>query len=136
MLDDDDESTQAADYILYSADRLMSESIQYTPWGMVNEGQKLYSQPVAAFSVIKDNYNLLSSIVAYVVTGNPEDLYYQSGTRSGENKVTTSLVKQIPVWNQIQKHEQLGANNSYYKLRSNPLNGISSIIGNWIEDNE
>lgn len=136
MLDDDDESTQAADYILYSADRLMSESIQYTPWGMVNEGQKLYSQPVAAFSVIKDNYNLLSSIVAYVVTGNPEDLYYQSGTHSGENKVTTSLVKQIPVWNQIQKHEQLGANNSYYKLRSNPLSGISSVIGNWIEDNE
>lgn len=136
MLDDDDEATQAADYILYSADRLMSESIQYTPWGMVNEGTKLYSQPVAAFSVIKDNYNLLSSIVAYVVTGDPEDLYYQSGSHAGENRVKTALVKQIPVWNQLQKHENLGANNSYYKLRSNPINGISSIIGSWIEDNE
>lgn len=39
MLDDDDESTQIADYVLYSADRLMSETIQYNPWGMMNEGQ-------------------------------------------------------------------------------------------------
>lgn len=136
MLDDDDESTQAADYILYSADRLMSESIQYTPWGMVNEGSKLYKQPVAAFSLVQDASNIISAITSYVITGEVEDLYYQSGTKSGQNKVTTSLVKFVPIWNQLQKHENLGNNNQYYKLRSNPFSGISSLIGDIIEENE
>lgn len=136
MLDDDDESTQAADYILYSADRLMSESIQYTPWGMVNEGSKLYKQPVAAFSLVQDASNIISAVTSYVITGEVEDLYYQSGTKSGQNKVTTSLVKFVPIWNQLQKHENLGNNNQYYKLRSNPFSGISSLIGDIIEENE
>lgn len=138
LLDDDDDSTQTADYILYSADRLMSETIQYTPWGMVNEGQKLYSQPVAAFSIIKDNYNLLESCVSYIVTGNEDDLYYNSGTMSGENKLTTNLLKQVPLANQIRKHERLGANNSYYKVRSSPFSGLGQFAANMItgEDEE
>lgn len=134
MLDDDDESTQAADYILYSADRLMSESIQYTPWGMVNEGSKLYKQPVAAFSLVQDASNIISAVTSYVITGEVEDLYYQSGTKSGQNKVTTSLVKFVPIWNQLQKHENLGNNNQYYKLRTSPLSGISQMLSSMIEE--
>lgn len=130
LLDDDDDSTQTADYILYSADRLMSETIQYTPWGMANEGQKLYSQPVAALSIIKDNWNLLESCVSYIVTGNEDDLYYNSGTMSGENKVVTNIWKQVPLVNQIRKHERLGANNSYYKVRSSPFSGLGQIAAN------
>ena len=37
----------------------MSETIQYTPWGLANEGKKLYSQPVAALSIAQDNLRLL-----------------------------------------------------------------------------
>lgn len=138
LLDDDDDSTQTADYILYSADRLMSETIQYTPWGMANEGQKLYSQPVAALSIIKDNWNLLESCVSYIVTGNEDDLYYSSGTMSGENKVVTNIWKQVPLVNQIRKHERLGANNSYYKVRSSPFSGLGQIAANLLtgEDEE
>lgn len=138
MLDDDDDSTQVADYILYSADRLMSETIQYTPWGMINEGQKLYSQPVAAFSIASDNLKLLEACCSYIVTGNSDDLYYNSGTYSGENKLKVNIMKQIPLVNQINKHQRLGANNSYYKVRSSPFSGLGQVVANMItgEDEE
>ena len=136
MLDDDDDSTQVADYILYSADRLMSETIQYTPWGMINEGQKLYSQPVAALSIASDNLKLLEACCSYIVTGNPDDLYYNSGTYSGENKLKVNIMKQIPLLNQINKHQRLGANNSYYKVRSSLFSGLGQVVANMITDED
>lgn len=136
MLDDDDDSTQVADYILYSADRLMSETIQYTPWGIANEGKKLYSQPVAALSIASDNLKLLKACCSYIVTGNPDDLYYNSGTYSGENKLKVNIMKQIPLVNQIIKHQRLGANNSYYKVRSSPFSGLGQIVANMITDED
>lgn len=138
MLDDDDDSTQVADYILYSADRLMSETIQYAPWGIINEGQKLYSQPVAAFSIAQDTLRLLGACCSYIVTGNSDDLYYSSGSYSGENKLAVNFFKQVPLVNQIRKHERLGANNSYYKVRSSPFSGLGQVIANMItgEDEE
>lgn len=136
MLDDDDDSTQVADYILYSADRLMSETIQYTPWGIANEGKKLYSQPVAALSIASDNLKLLEACCSYIVTGNPDDLYYNSGTYSGENKLEVNIMKQIPLVNQIIKHQRLGANNSYYKVRSSPFSGLGQIVANMITDED
>ena len=136
MLDDDDDSTQVADYILYSADRLMSETIQYTPWGMINEGQKLYSQPVAAFSIAQDTLRLLGACCSYIVTGNSDDLYYSSGSYSGENKLAVNFFKQVPLVNQIRKHERLGANNSYYKVRSSPFSGLGQVIANMITDED
>lgn len=138
MLDDDDDSTQLADYILYSADRLMSETIQYTPWGIINEGKKLYSQPVAALSIAQDNLRLLGALCSYIITGNPDDLYYNSGSYSGENKLVVNFFKQVPLVNQIIKHERLGANNSYYKVRSSPFSGLGQVVANMItgEDEE
>lgn len=136
MLDDDDDSTQVADYILYSADRLMSETIQYTPWGMINEGQKLYSQPVAAFSIAQDTLRLLGACCSYIVTGNSDDLYYSSGSCSGENKLAVNFFKQVPLVNQIIKHERLGANNSYYKVRSSPFSGLGQVVANMITDED
>lgn len=136
MLDDDDDSTQVADYILYSADRLMSETIQYTPWGIANEGKKLYSQPVAALSIVSDNLKLLEACCSYIVTGNPDNLYYNSGTYSGENKLKVNIMKQISLVNQIIKHQRLGANNSYYKVRSSPFSGLGQIVANMITDED
>lgn len=132
MLDDDDESTQIADYVLYSADRLMSETIQYNPWGMMNEGQKLYSQPVAAFSIANDNLKLLGACCSYIFTGDADDLL----SYSGENKLKVNLLEQVPVVNQIRKHERLGANNSYYKVRQSPFSGLGQFIANKITGEE
>lgn len=136
MLDDDDDSTQVADYILYSADRLMSETIQYTPWGLANEGKKLYSQPVAALSIAQDNLRLLGALCSYIITGNPDDLYYNSGSYLGENKLVVNFFKQVPLVNQIIKHERLGANNSYYKVRSSPFSGLGQVVANMITDED
>ncbi len=136
LLDDDDESTQTADYVLYSADRLMSETIQFTPWGIINEGQKLYSQPSAALSIAIDVSKMLGGLCSYIVTGESDDLYYQSGAMAGQNKIVANFLKQIPIVNQIGKHERLGTNNSYYRVRSNPFSGFGQIITNAIGDEE
>lgn len=136
LLDEDDESTQAADYILYSADRLMSETIQFTPWGIINEGQKLYSQPSAALSIALDGAKILEACCAYMVTGESDDLYYQSGSMAGENKITSNIIRNIPLWNQIGKYERLGTNNRYYKVRSNPFSGFGQIVANAIGGDE
>lgn len=136
LLDEDDESTQIADYILYSADRLMSESIQYNPYGAANELQKLYSNPVAAFSIASDTYKVLAGCCSYIVTGNPDDIIYESGTYSGENKIKVNLLKQVPLVNQWRKHQRLGSNNSYYKVRQSPFSGISQFIANQFTDEE
>lgn len=136
LLDEDDDSTQIADYILYSADRLMSESIQYNPYGAANELQKLYSNPVAAFSIASDTYKMLAGCCSYIVTGNPDDIIYESGTYAGENKIAVNLLKQVPLVNQWRKHQRLGSNNSYYKVRQSPFSGISQFIANLFTDEE
>ena len=128
LLDDDDESTQVADYVLYNADRLLSETIQYSPYGMLNETQKLYSNPIAALSTIKETQKALAAVASYAVTGDKEVLVYNSGTWYGQNKITTALWKQVPLYNQYMKHERLGVNNSYYKVRSGVLQGLVKDI--------
>ena len=47
-------------------------------------------------------------------------------------------MKQIPLLNQINKHQRLGANNSYYKVRSSPFSGLGQVVANMItgEDEE
>ena len=47
-----------------------------------------------------------------------------------------NLLKQVPVVNQIRKHERLGANNSYYKVRQSPFSGLGQFIANKITGEE
>ena len=131
MWDEKDKDTQAADYMMYLGDRLSSESIQYTAYGAPFEAYKLYSNPVASFAIVKDLGKGLASVGQYLLTGNKDDLYYQTGVNYGESKIKTNLLKQVPIYNQYMKHVRLGSNNSYYKTGNNMI-GLFPVR-DWID---
>lgn len=131
MWDDDDKETQVADYMMYLGDRLSSESIQYTAYGAPFEAYKLYSNPVASFAIVKDLGKGVASVGQYLLTGDKADLYYQTGTNYGKSKITTNLLKQVPIYNQYMKHERLGSNNSYYKTGNNMIGVLP--VRDWID---
>lgn len=131
MWDDKDKDTQVADYMMYLGDRLSSESIQYTAYGAPFEAYKLYSNPVASFAIIKDLGKGVASVGQYLLTGDKADLYYQTGTNYGQSKITTNLLKQVPIYNQYMKHERLGSNNSYYKTGNNMIGVLP--VRDWID---
>ena len=75
-------------------------------------------------------------VISYLLREQRLVVLYQSGTYSGENKLKVNLLKQVPVVNQIRKHERLGANNSYYKVRQSPFSGLGQFIANKITGEE
>jgi hypothetical protein len=119
--DEDEEDTQVADYLLYSADRWASELQQFTPLGAFQETKKLYKNPAAALAMFDSVGNIFSSITQYVITGDKKALYYQSGANYMENKISYEIQKSIPLWSQYLKYKRLGKNNSYYKVGNNVL---------------
>lgn len=131
MWDEREEDTQLADYLIYTSDRLASEIQQYTPVGAIQEGKKLYSNPLAAFANVKEAFNMFGAITDYMFTGDENSLYYQSGTNVGKNKLTYNLQKQVPIYNQYLKHERLGKNNSYFKTGNNILGFLP--IRDWVD---
>lgn len=131
MWDEKEKDTQLADYLMYWGDRLASEGQQYTPIGAIQEGKKLYANPVAAFANIKDAMTAFEAVTQYMFTGDENKLVYTSGINRGKNRLTYMLQKQIPIYNQYLKHERLGKNNNYYKTGNNIIGYLP--LRDWID---
>ena len=131
--DDDDElyDTTWYNFMLYTADRWITESNSYTPWGLVTEGKTLWSSPVAAFKVAEDLLKLLNLSMQALFDDdfNPE---YTTGRYKGENKFTRIIISNIPLMRNINRLEQLEKNNQYYRLDDNSMrNAIVDNIVDW-----
>lgn len=131
--DDDDElyDTTWYNFMLYTADRWITESNSYTPWGLVTEGKTLWSSPVAAFKAPEDLLKLLNLSMQALFDDdfNPE---YTTGRYKGENKFTRLIIDNIPLMRNINRLEQLEKNNQYYRLDDNSMrNAIVDNIVDW-----
>lgn len=119
---DDDESI-FYNLAMYSADRLASEALSFTPWGAYAEGEKLWSSPIAIQQTIEDMIG---------VAGNMAQLFindgflteYTTGRYKGLNKFEVIGIRNIPVLRNIDRVLQMPQNNSYYKLNENILSII------------
>lgn len=132
--DDDDEGV-IYNLFMYEADRLASESFMYNPFGLISEGQKLWSSPVAAESGIEDIFHALGIISQWVIQGDDFDPYYQTGLYAGENKLWVNLRRQVPIYHAINMVERLERSNKYYKLGDNMLSIIPvKGIAEWIKE--
>jgi hypothetical protein len=131
MMDEPEEDTTAADYMIYLADKLATEVTVHTPTGFINNASTMYSNPIAASSTILDTYAVLSIAFDYITTGDIDVLYYGSGPYAGELKAAVRLKKQIPIYSQILKHQRLGYNNEYYKTGQKFVGTLP--IGTWID---
>jgi hypothetical protein len=121
---DDDEDLKASTFYnlaLYELDGIASELNTYSPYGWINESQKLVQNPAAAFKASSDILTLLTNVAKYplnIIAGQEDKNYYRGGARHGELKVQVQFIKTLPLANQIDKWFNLENNNRYYKLYS------------------
>ena len=132
---DDDDNGFIWNLAMYEADRLASESFMYNPLGLMSEGKKLWSSPVAVQTGITDLVSSAGLISQYILQGDDFDPYYQSGLYAGENKLEIKLKRNIPMYHSIYMLERLNRNNKYYKLGDNMLTIVPvKDIADWIND--
>lgn len=121
MAGDDDDDSIGYNLALYEFDRLASESFLYNPVGLVNEGKKLMSTPIAAQSVITDVMSATGNVAGIIMQGEDFDPYYHSGRFVGEHKLSVYIQRRIPIWNGIRGIVDIPDNNHYYKVGKNPI---------------
>jgi hypothetical protein len=132
---DDDDPSIIYNMELYEADRLASEAWQFTPMGMYTEAKKLFSQPIAAQSIISDTMNAMAMTANYIINGEDADLYFQSGRFANQNKIGVYVERRIPIWRNIKSITDIAENNHYYKLGDNMLSLIPvKDIAKWIKE--
>lgn len=119
--DNKDKDSIAFNLCLYEADRLASESSQFNPIGLVTQGKTLWSQPVAAESIITDLIKTLGELSAMAIEGDDYDGYYHSGIHHGESKIGVYVKRRIPIYRQYYSMSTLPKNNKSYRIGDNTL---------------
>ena len=133
--DDDDEDGIIYNLMLYEADRLASESFQFNPLGAWSEGKKLWSNPVAAQSLVNDILSSMNTMSQILIEGEDYDPYYHSGKYAGQHKLRVYIERRIPIWRGIKAMVDVADDNHYYKLGDNMLNFIPvKDIAKWIRE--
>lgn len=123
---DDDDDSLLYNLTLYEADRLCSESFLYNPVGLVNEGKKLMSTPIAAQSIVTDFMSSMYAVTQAIWQGEDYDPYYHSGRFAGEHKLWVYIQRRTPMWNGIRGILDTPSNNRYYKVGRNPVSELIS----------
>lgn len=119
--DNNDKDSIGFNLCLYEADRLASESSQFNPIGIVTQGKTLWSQPIAAESIITDLTKTLGELSAMAIEGDDYDGYYHTGIHSGESKIGVYVKRRIPIYRQIYSMSTLPDNNKSYRIGDNTL---------------
>lgn len=119
--DNKDKDSIAFNLCLYEADKLASESSQFNPIGLVTQGKTLWSQPVAAESIITDLTKTLGELSAMAIEGDDYDGYYHSGIHHGESKIGVYVKRRIPIYRQYYSMSTLPKNNKSYRIGDNTL---------------
>lgn len=133
MTDDDDEKeSNVVATGLYLADRLLSESQMYTPWGLYSEGKTLWSSPIAAYNGPSDLIKIMDYTARWLFDED-FDPVYSTGIYKGKNKVGMLIKRNIPIYRVIERLNNMTKNNSYYRINEKALNmKISKYIADQI----
>lgn len=133
MTDDDDEKeSNVVATGLYLADRLLSESQMYTPWGLYSEGKTLWSSPIAAYNGPSDLIKIMDYTTRWLFDED-FDPVYSTGIYKGKNKVGVLIKRNIPLYRVIERLNNMTKNNSYYRINEKALNmKISKYIADQI----
>lgn len=133
MTDDDDEKeSNVVATGLYLADRLLSESQMYTPWGLYSEGKTLWSSPIAAYNGPSDLIKIMDYSARWLFDED-FDPVYSTGIYKGKNKVGVLIKRNIPIYRVIERLNNMIKNNSYYRINEKALNmKISKYIADQI----
>lgn len=119
-----DEDSLLYNMIINQCDRLATESMAMRTIGIVGEGKKLWSSPIAAQNMVEDLGQLLSLCFKAITEGEEFEPEYTTGMYKGENKFTMLLKRNTPLYHSIYMIERLNKNNKTYKLEENMLSII------------
>ena len=138
MATDDDQikDSNALSTILYISDRLFSETMLYTPTGIITETSTLMSNPLAATSSVEDLLKALDIVtnMAFDEEYNPN---YTSGLYRGQNKLTVLLKRNIPGYRVYNRLQNMTKNNQYYRINDNSRNiRTSKNIANFLVEED
>lgn len=133
MTDDDDEKeSNVVATGLYLADRLLSESQMYTPWGLYSEGKIFWSSPIAAYNGPSDLIKIMDYSARWLFDED-FDPVYSTGIYKGKNKLGVLIKRNIPIYRVIERLNNMTKNNSYYRINEKALNmKISKYIADQI----
>ena len=133
MTDDDDEKeSNVVATGLYLADRLLSESQIYTPWGLYSECKTFWSSPIAAYNGPSDLIKIMDYSARWLFDED-FDPVYSTGVYKGKNKVGVLIKRNIPIYRVIERLNNMTKNNSYYRINEKALNmKISKYIADQI----
>ena len=133
MTDDDDEKeSNVVATGLYLADRLLSESQMYTPWGLYSEGKIFWSSPIAAYNGPSDLIKIMDYSARWLFDED-FDPVYSTGIYKGKNKIGMLIKRNIPIYRVIERLNNMTKNNSYYRINEKALNmKISKYIADQI----
>jgi len=113
--DDEIKENNVLSSSLYIFDRLLTETIAYSPTGAYSEAKVLYSSPIAGAGGIQDLFKLVNLTYKYFTDSdfNPE---YDRGIYKGRNKFGVIIEKNIPAYRQYQRFKRMGKSNNYYRV--------------------
>ena len=119
--DDDEENSELVATAIYLADRLLSESQLYTPWGLVSETSTLMSSPIAATNSIEDLFKGLGFLGQWMFDED-FDPNYKTGLYAGQNKGIVLIKRNIPAYRVYERLSTMTKNNNYYRINEKALN--------------
>lgn len=126
IADDDDEDNWLYNMAMYQADRLATESTQFSIFGYAEIKKQLQS-PFAANSIVQDLISSSSMLAQMMIQGDEFDATYKSGQFAGDNKLTVYLQRRIPIWRGIKSSFiDIYDNNHYYKIGKNVLGFVNA----------
>lgn len=98
--DDDEEKNIFHTWVLNQTNRLYGELTTFN-FGILNEGNRLVSNPFAVFKTLDNVKKLTFEVVKYPFVED-EELIFKSGTYHGRNKASVYLIKNLPIAKNIQ----------------------------------
>lgn len=119
--DDDEENSELVATAIYLADRLLSESQLYTPWGLISETSTLMSSPIAATNSIEDLFKGLGFLGQWMFDED-FDPNYKTGLYAGQNKGAVLIKRNIPAYRVYERLSTMTKNNNYYRINEKALN--------------
>lgn len=118
--DKDKDKMLLPNLMLYSADRLATESMMYNPIFLPNNAKQLWSSPIAMMNMPNDIINSLN-LIANAMFNDEFDYNYTTGRYKGENKFKVKLMRQIPIYRAYNNLATIDKSNSYYHYGQNIL---------------
>lgn len=130
--DEDDEDGVAYNLLMYECDRLISETIMWTPTGAISEFRKQWSSPIAAGSIIQDAYKIMETCCGIIFQGSDYDPYYHTGRFANRHKLGVYFERRLPYYRNYAAIRDIADNNHFYKLGNNlPMyvaEGLANVI--------